>query len=137
MNISDATAIKILPFESAVLDGLVAQKNEDLSPEDISILNEQMKGAIILSRTMTGVGFYTKFLVDKKAQQLDKKSLQISGVGANISGVEHGAGFILFIKEGVIDNLEGFTYAEDRWPDPWPSATPLEWSIFEIPNAAA
>jgi len=34
---------------------------------------------------------------------------------ADIEGLAHGAGFTLFLRDGVIDMLEGFSYDE-----PWP-----------------
>jgi hypothetical protein len=40
----------------------------------------------------------------------------ISDVGAEIEGVRHGVGFVLFIQDGRLDCLEGFTY-DDPWPD--------------------
>ena len=37
-------------------------------------------------------------------------------VRAEMEGLQHGAGFLIFIECGVIHNLEGYTYDED-WPD--------------------
>ena len=41
----------------------------------------------------------------------------IGGVGASFPSVERGAGFLLFIRSGVVTMLEGFTYADDQWPE--------------------
>jgi hypothetical protein len=41
--------------------------------------------------------------------------LVLSDVAAEIDGAQHGAGFVLFIEDGMLDVLEGFTYDE-----PWP-----------------
>jgi hypothetical protein len=41
---------------------------------------------------------------------------RLDDVVATIEGLEHGAGFVLFIENGLLDNLEGFTY-DEPWPD--------------------
>jgi len=41
----------------------------------------------------------------------------IGDVHAEIEGLEHEAGFVLFIADGRLARLEGFTYSGD-----WPSA---------------
>jgi hypothetical protein len=40
---------------------------------------------------------------------------QIDDVDGTVNGLAHGAGFVLFIRDGKLDILEGFTYDE-----PWP-----------------
>jgi hypothetical protein len=35
---------------------------------------------------------------------------------ADIDGLEHGAGFVLWLEDGWLSCLEGFSYAEP-WPD--------------------
>jgi hypothetical protein len=40
----------------------------------------------------------------------------LSDLYAEISGLEHDAGFVLFIEDGAIDVLECFI-VDDRWPD--------------------
>jgi len=134
MKISDKTVIQLLPLENDVLDRTLAEKDNGLSLEEISILEQQFAEAIILSRKMTGHGFYVDFLVDEKSPRLDKKSLHLGRVGANISGMEHGAGFILFITNGAVSALEGFAY-DEPWPDPWPNTgqSPT-YELFNIPR---
>ena len=43
--------------------------------------------------------------------------MRIGDVYAEIPGLEHGAGFVLYIKDGYLDMLEGYSYDE-----PWPSS---------------
>ena len=40
----------------------------------------------------------------------------LGGVEATIEGLEHGVGFTLFLTDGWLDNLEGYTY-DEPWPD--------------------
>ena len=42
--------------------------------------------------------------------------LTLSGVAAAIDGLRMGAGFVLFVQDGMLDMLEGFTY-DGAWPD--------------------
>jgi hypothetical protein len=65
---------------------------------------------------MTGVGFFTWFSIPDDVPKLpDGDLLHISDVAADINDLERGAGFVLIIRKGGINMLEGFTYCE-----PWP-----------------
>jgi hypothetical protein len=66
---------------------------------------------------MSEVGFFTEFIVPASATvRRDLPNMEISGVGAEFQNLKHGAGFVLFIREGAIKTLEAFTYDE-----PWPT----------------
>jgi hypothetical protein len=80
-------------------------------------LRNQLKVANVKGRDMTGVGFFTHFEVPISVERLvDRKRFIISDVHADVLGLEHGAGFILFVKDGALDFLESYIY-EDKWPD--------------------
>lgn len=51
-----------------------------------------------------------------RGQTSVRNEIVLGGVYAEIQGVEHGAGFILFVDDGYLDSLEGFTYV-GPWPD--------------------
>ena len=69
------------------------------------------------NRRLTGVGFFTTLSVPPQAAPLtDRKSIRFGDVTAQINGLEHGAGFVLFVDDCVINFLEGFSYGEP-WPD--------------------
>src|SRR5262245_22674397 len=77
--------------------------------------------AIVRQRTMTGVGFFLRFAIQSDAEKIQANGQRtLSCVGAELEGVEHGVGFVLFIQDGKLDFLEGFTYEE-----PWPMQTVL------------
>ncbi|MDF3023448.1 MAG: hypothetical protein K0R10_809 [Alphaproteobacteria bacterium] len=81
------------------------------------ILRQQFHVATILKRELTVVGFFLNFSVPDDAPKLaDRKRQTISGVGAKSPQIPNDSGFVLFISDGVIDFLEGFTYG-DPWPD--------------------
>jgi hypothetical protein len=121
MKISEKTIIKLTSLENEVLDVIASQ----LDAPDRAVLLKQFENTIILSRTMTGVGFYVNFSVDKSAPQLLIKFANIGNVTAEIPGLEHGAGFNLYVKDGIVKHLEGYCF-DDQWPDPWPNDKPFK-----------
>ena len=121
VTISDETVIKLHPLERQVLDRLLASTDRELSTSDLKLLKIQLKHTIILSREMTGHGFYTRFFVAESASRLpNHDSLWFGFVHADVSGLKHGAGFQLHIKGGAVDQLEGYSFGDEPWPDPWP-----------------
>jgi hypothetical protein len=102
----------LTPLETAVLEKLVSGEKDSYRT-----LQKQICALRVTNRKMTGVGFFTRFSLPTEAPILrDEASFHISDVAAEIKGLENGAGFVLFIKNGKISMLEGFTYDE-----PWPS----------------
>ena len=98
-------------FERAVLETFLEGDHPDLQ-----ILREQARALTVTKREMTGVGFYTNFAVPIGLETLkNQRSLQIGGVSAQIAGLKNGAGFVLFVNDGLLDFLEGFTY-DEIWP---------------------
>src|SRR5436309_11061926 len=70
VTISDTSAIRLHPLERQVLDKVLASTDRELSVSDLKILKIQLRHAIILSREMTGHGFYTRFSVAESALRL-------------------------------------------------------------------
>ena|SRR5437764_588885 len=103
---------ELTALESAVIDVLL--------PDDLpeaAILREQLRSARVSSREMTGVGFFTEFTLSGDAPVLpENRSLHLGNVAATCPDVEHGMGFVLFVREGKITMLEGYTY-DEPWPD--------------------
>ena len=64
----------------------------------------------------TGVGFVTKLDTDVERAPVRPGRLCVGDVTVTIDGLERGAGFVLFVEDGVLDTLEGFTY-DEPWPD--------------------
>jgi len=79
-------------------------------------LRQQFAHSCVVRRELTGVGFFMTFDVSPEVPQAaGGKSFALGDVYADIKGLSHGAGFVLFVSAGVIDCLEGYTYDE-----PWP-----------------
>lgn len=100
------------PFELEVLAVML-----DGDHPVLASLREHVAVCRVLSREFTGVGFWTflKVPLDTPRADIGPERIVLGGVYAEIEGVEHGAGFILFVEDGYLDNLEGFTY-DDPWP---------------------
>lgn len=103
--------INLTNLEKQVINMLLSGENPTLS-----ILRAQFEQSAVKSRELTGVGFLTEFSVPKNAPLLeDHKRLTIGNVNADIPGLKHGAGFVLFVDNRAINFLEGYTY-DEKWP---------------------
>lgn len=102
------------PLEREVMNMLLAGEDATLR-----ILAEQFHLAKVSKREFTGAGFYTTFSVPPQGPRVENnKSFRFGDVQAQIAGLQHGAGFVLFVTNGAIDCLEGYSYEE-----PWPPNT--------------
>ena len=97
-------------FEKAVMQKLI---EEDTSIN--KILQEQYKKAKVENRNFTGVGFFTDFEIPEDTPRvIETVKYGYGNVSGKINNID--IGFILFIKDGIIICLEGYTYY-DSWPD--------------------
>lgn len=103
--------IELTELERGVMELLLAGDDPILK-----VLREQYRHAEVVSRDETGAGFYVHFSVASQATRLDPgKSLHFGDVKAEIEGLQYGAGFVLHVRHGAIDCLEGYSY-DERWP---------------------
>jgi hypothetical protein len=79
---------------------------------DRAALGAQLSTATVLSRQNTGAGFYTHFVVERASSDALGGERLRSGPEARVDGLQHGMGFILWLKEGYADHLEGYCYGE-------------------------
>lgn len=79
----------------------------------LETLRSQLHSAERVHREKTGCGFFLHFNVAADAPRLPNRvSLRFGDVSAELEGLRHGAGFVLFIDDGLLTMLEGFTYDE-------------------------
>lgn len=101
-----------------ILEKMVVEKILSGDDRVLDILRKQYNDSVVESREFTGAGFYTTFKINDSAPMLvGKNSFQLGDVIGTIKGVKYGVGFVLFIKDGKIDFLEGYTYGEEKWPE--------------------
>jgi hypothetical protein len=81
-------------------------------------LRRQFEVCRVAEREFTGHGFFSRLVVADgvAAAPVTRKRLALGDATAKIDGLEHGAGFVLFVREGVLEMLEGFSY-DGPWPD--------------------
>jgi hypothetical protein len=79
-------------------------------------LRAQYQQARITKVELTGVGFFVDFEVPPDIAKSEPCDLTGGGANIAVAGVKHGAGCVLFVREGRLTMLEGFTY-DDEWPE--------------------
>jgi hypothetical protein len=107
--------MKLLPLELSVLTKLL-----DGHSASLQVLRLQLQSCSVVQRQSTGCGFYTTLSVPDDIERVSNLTATFGDVVANIAGLKNGAGFLLFIKDGALDMLEGFSFDE-----PWPSNTSM------------
>jgi hypothetical protein len=99
------------PLELAVIEA-ICEKH----PDDRSSIEAQLASTKVISRENTGAGFYTDFEVQRSSiipiASARSKDLRY-GPQAKIESINHGMGFILWLSDGYLDCLEGYTYDDD------------------------
>lgn len=110
--------MKLLPLEKGVLCKLL-EGDDPL----LVALRLQLANCAVAQRELTGCGFYATLAVSVDAPRVDDVDAKFGDVVADISGLANGAGFLLYLKDGLLDMLEGYSFDE-----PWPKST----DIFEL-----
>ena len=82
--------------------------------EETQILLEQLTSSALKSRKYTGCGFFTDFDIHDKARRCERKDFELGQVIISLSGQD--CGFLLFVREGQIAFLEGYTFGVNEWP---------------------
>ena len=99
-------------LENAVMNAMLEGPDEVLS-----ILREQFEAASLKDREKSESGACTRFAIPAEAKKLPPPDkFTIEDVDAEIPGLENGAGFELFIVDGIMDRLEAFCY-DEKWPE--------------------
>jgi hypothetical protein len=71
----------------------------------------------IRSIELSGVGFFANLEVPPDAPRATPPNITGGDARIDLSGVEHGAGCLLFVRNGHLNMLEAYTFDED-WPEP-------------------
>ncbi len=94
-------------LELAVLHAIAVQVSGSTA-----VLEHQMKTARAIARENTGAGFFTTFTVASD-QILEGVRSPVGDVGATVQGLKHGMGFLLWIKDGLMYQLEGYANGDE------------------------
>lgn len=105
-------ATSLSPFEHEVIAAFLRADHPVFDA-----LRKQLDQCRVADRAFTGVGFFTRLAVppDVAPARVTRTRLALSDVGATLDGLQHGAGFILWVENGVLETLEAFSY-DETWP---------------------
>jgi hypothetical protein len=86
--------------------------------ESLVALRRQLEGCRVRKREYSGTGFFAELDAPEDAQRAPVTSARVrfGDVVADVEGVEHGVGFVLFIDDGTMTMLEGYTF-DEPWPE--------------------
>ena len=106
------TIITFEEFEQAVMQKMLEEETAMNTA-----LREQYRRAHIESREFTGVGFFTNFKIpDDAPRVLNFTDYGYGDVIVNINNHHDFGGFVIFIQDGIMLCLEGYTFTES-WPE--------------------
>ena len=95
------------------------------------VLRTQWDLASVKSREFSSAGFFTNFTIPATAPNLGQNiNFEIGDVSGKISGVA--CGFLLFVRCGLIDFLEGHVWGGEQFPP-----TPVVDRLFFVRRADA
>lgn len=100
----------LLPLEKAVL--------EKVFSGDVPLLvqfREQLGRCSVTTREATGFGFYTTLNVPESTARIPGLDFKFGDVVGEIPDLSSGVGFLIYVKDGIVSMLEGYSYDE-----PWP-----------------
>jgi len=104
--------MNFVEFEKIIITDIIEQY-----PEYKEKLKSQFDTITVQKREFSTYGFSTYYAVTAQGETLGSdKNLQLGGYQWNISGLNRGSDYILWIKNGLISCLEGFSY-EEPWPE--------------------
>lgn len=107
MLLVSTTGSAFTPLERAVLRAICEKDSVDRAA-----LEDQLSAATVIRRENTGAGFYTQIAVQRGSVVSVGGERLRTGPTAKVEGLEHGMGFVLWLKEGLADCLEGYCYGE-------------------------
>jgi hypothetical protein len=109
---------RISDFEKDILQHLLDGKNVVLD-----LLQNQMDYIAYVDREYTGVGFYLNFVIMNENQSIRvdclpnvKGDFVIYDLCGFLNPERIYVGFNLFIRNGLLNTLEGFVFGDELWP---------------------
>ena len=112
---------ELTPLERSVLETALATVNVEL--------RRQIETVTVLGRTPSGVGFMTKLMVPEE-QRIAADDPAIPVVAARHPALPSGAEFVLQVRDGRLNSIEGFCH-EGLWP-----GNENEFSLVRARNGA-
>lgn len=95
-------------FERAIIEYILTKE----APE----YKKHLPYLLMDRRENTGVGIYVYFKYSTNHPLSSDNRTLGQSVYAEIEGLEHGAGFMLYLENGKITMLEAFAHGPETWP---------------------
>ena len=92
-------------LETAVLHAVFAE-----TPQVQGALERQLEAAKVVERANSGAGFFTTIAVPPNVPPVTIRSPLETDIHATVGGLDQPMGFVVFMKDGRLETLEGFTY---------------------------
>jgi hypothetical protein len=114
---------KLSPLEARIIEALVVKEYGRASP-----LLEQLAAATADKRKMTGTGYFLDLFIGPGIASWGRVNGDASdGYKTTLAPPADLVGFTLFIRDGYMSWLEGYTFGDVAWP-----GEPMEeWLILE------
>lgn len=114
---------KINSLEKAVLALMLS--NDTI---DCSYLRNQIEKSEVKERYYSGHGFFTTFALTEPIERVKDREGEVVDPIVYSSDLPDGGGFVLFLKDGLIDLFEGFSYGS-----PWPKRELKDFKVEVSP----
>jgi hypothetical protein len=89
--------------------------------EVLRILQSQYQDTAIISEKYSDFGFYINYHLKKTSRSIPallfKTTFIIDDLDGFFNNGEQQVGFILYIRDGYLSCLEGYTMGVEKWPD--------------------
>ena len=94
-------------------------------------LRNQYLNSKVKSREFTGEGFYTYYKVSPGLPRVaGGRNFEITDVVASQGSIDPAMGFWVFVRDGCLVQLEGYTFLLDEWPSDYANTT-FRWANHE------
>ena len=105
-----------MKHELSLIEEAVLKKLLDGDLPLLTLLRQQLELCTVVKRELTGFGFYTTVTVPENISRIAGLNFKFGDVAGEIPGLPSGAGFLLYVKDGVLEMLEGYSY-DEPWPE--------------------
>lgn len=82
----------------------------------LAALRNQWRYARVGTITLSGSGFFASIEVPPRLPKVEPSQMSGGSAAIELTGAPHGAGCVLFVRDGHLSMLEGYTYEGDEWP---------------------
>jgi hypothetical protein len=114
----------LLPAESRIIRALLIDRYGPHSP-----FLDQLAAASVEDRRLTGVGIFVDLRLPETAAPVDQIDTEISdGYETTMEVPCDRVGFTLFIRNGYLSFLEGYTFGAA----PWPHQELQDWLVVDL-----